>query len=105
MPYDDHRYSCEFGIFDEFCCTFSYLGDTSCRGLYIVRVEGLYGVYDKDFRIKFFYLLEDVLGLRLSKYIAVVASIGDTLPTHFDLLLAFFARYIQGFVGHAHGNL
>ena len=54
-------------------------------------MECLYGVYDKDFRVKVFYLLEDVLSLGFGKYIAIIASIGDTFPSHLDLFLAFLA--------------
>src|SRR5690606_2802632 len=94
-----------FGKFDEFRTAFPDLGNAARSGLYMVGVQGLYGIDDQQMGPELHELSKNVLGIGLGQDVTVVALRMDALCPHPDLPLAFLPRDIEGFVWKFQGNL
>ena len=95
MSYNKYRYVHPLCNLHQCPRGFAHLGDAPrCRGYGLV-IHGLYGIYDHDLRLFFFYDLMDRIQICLAEQRQAFRKFPDAFRTDLDLLQRLLSRYIE----------
>ena len=90
------------GKFHQLSRTLAYLRYRTCRRLDVLTAQGLDGVNDQKIRLKHFYLLKNLLRIRLRQYVAIGVFGRHAVGPHFYLCLTFLPRHVEYFFALQH---
>ena len=97
MPDQDNRDPLVLGVLQDTRSTLTYLGYGAWRGLYLVGIDGLDGVYDDQLRLNMSYLVEDIFQVGIVQYQAVFMPFANPVSPYPDLFGALFPGQVKNF--------